>query len=161
MTMKHGITPSQTVGPFPHEAWAWAVGSGSGPVLIEGTMFDGSGACVDDGWVEAWTPSAADADADAPLPGFRRVATDANGRFRLAVPEPAAGEPAAWITVFARGLLLHRFTAVFVDAAGSPLLEQVPRERRATLVAQRTGDGTYRWDIRLQGDGETVFLDFE
>ena len=32
-------------------------------------------------------------------------------------------------------------------------------DARATLIAARTADG-YRFDIRLQGDGETVFFDF-
>jgi protocatechuate 3,4-dioxygenase alpha subunit len=38
----------------------------------------------------------------------------------------------------------------------------VPRERRATLIAQRQdggGGAVYRFDIRLQGEGETVFFD--
>ena len=152
MTMN---TPSQTIGPFPHAAWQWAVdASASGPLRIEGRLLDGAGQAIDDGWVEALVPDA----------GLVRCATAANGEFSLALPaNSATGEPAAWITVFARGLLKHQFSAVFLaDAPGlatAPLLTQVPAERRATLIAQRDGAG-YRWDIHLQGEHETVFLDF-
>ena len=63
--------------------------------------------------------------------------------------------------MFSRGLVKHQFTAVFLeDAPPSPLLDQVPGERRDTLLARRQPDGTYRWDIRMQGDGETVFFDY-
>jgi protocatechuate 3,4-dioxygenase, alpha subunit len=159
------ITTTQTIGPFPHEAWRWAVeASAGGPLRIDGRLLDGAGQPIDDGWVEAFVPGA----------GLRRCATGALGEFSLALPagpaaaEPAdptaAAEPAAWITVFARGLLKHQFSAVFLaDAPGlaaAPLLAQLPAERRATLLAQRDGDG-YRWDIHLQGEHETVFLDFE
>ncbi|MEU0746995.1 hypothetical protein ABZ476_11185, partial [Streptomyces albogriseolus] len=43
---------------------------------------------------------------------------------------------------------------------GDPLLTRLERERRDTLVAGTEGAGTYRFDIRLQGEGETVFLEF-
>ena len=48
------------------------------------------------------------------------------------------------------------------DAGGNdedPVLALVPPERRATLIARRDGAGPYRFDIRLQGAGETVFFD--
>ncbi len=150
------MTPAQTIGPFPHAAWQWAVdASATGALLIEGRLLDGAGQPIDDGWVEAVAPGA----------GLLRCATGPQGEFSLALPpNPAAGEPAAWITVFARGLLKHQFSAVFLaDAPGlatAPLLAQVSAERRATLIAQRDGAG-YRWDIHLQGEHETVFLDFE
>jgi protocatechuate 3,4-dioxygenase alpha subunit len=70
----------------------------------------------------------------------------------------------AYITVFARGLVKHQFTAVFLsDDAGlsqSAILEQVPAARRATLLAARQPDG-YRWDIHMQGERETVFFDYK
>jgi protocatechuate 3,4-dioxygenase alpha subunit len=69
-----------------------------------------------------------------------------------------------YVTVFARGLVLHQFTAVFLeDDAGlaqSAILNQVPEARRATLLARRTGEGQYHWDIRMQGEAETVFFDY-
>lgn len=163
------ITTSQTIGPFPHEAWAWGVGAtaaapAGASIVIDGRLLDGTGAPINDGWIEAWLP----AEAGGATPGFRRVPSGEDGSFRLQVTPPAGGQPAAWVCVFARGLLLHQFSAVFLDddasREDSALLAQVPAVRRATLVAAKQADASYRWDIRLQGaadaSGETVFFDF-
>jgi len=163
------ITPSQTIGPFPHEAWQWAVRASAptvAPALwIEGRLLDGQGSPINDGWVEAWMPDVS--AAVSAWPGWCRLHTDEAGGFSLALAaRPPAGEPAAYLTVFARGLLLHQCTAVFLaDAPGldqAPLLAQVPAARRASLLAQAQAPGRYRWDIRLQGpaDAETVFFDY-
>jgi protocatechuate 3,4-dioxygenase, alpha subunit len=156
------LTPSQTVGPFPHEAWQWAVvasaPTGTPALRIQGRLLDGDGAPVNDGWVEAWAPGA----IASLLQGFSRVPTDEQGGFTIDVAaRPPRGEPAAYVMVFARGLVLHQCTAVFIDD-GPGLLEQVPAQRRASLMAQPRGGGVYRWDIRLQGDAsaETVFFDY-
>ena len=161
------LTSSQTIGPFPHEAWHWAVEASAQPgaaaVVIAGRLLDGAGEPVNDGWIEAWNPGAAEA---GPLPGFRRVPTGEQGEFVLWLsPAVDRGEPAAHITVFARGLLKHQFSAVFLaDAPGlgdSALLAQVPEARRASLLALPDAvPGHYRWDIHLQGEGETVFFDY-
>jgi protocatechuate 3,4-dioxygenase, alpha subunit len=34
----------------------------------------------------------------------------------------------------------------------------VSQDRRGTLIAEREAEGSYRFDVRLQGEGETVFL---
>jgi protocatechuate 3,4-dioxygenase, alpha subunit len=172
MTAPQGLTTTQTIGPFPHEAWDWAVQASTAPqstaptamLTLRGTLLDGPGAPVDDGWVEAFVPGA-DEPAST-MPGFRRVPTGPDGGFTLTLPVPAAGQPLAWITVFARGLLAHQFTAVWraddPAAATSAPLAQVPTERRATLLAA-PADGGYSWTIRLQdtpdGGAETVFFD--
>jgi protocatechuate 3,4-dioxygenase alpha subunit len=167
----HRITSSQTIGPFPHEGWRWAAelsqrGSASaGAITISGVLYDGQGLPVSDGWVEAWAPDASAHERERPVPGFRRCPTGEHGEFGLVLPVTVQpSEPVAWITLFARGLLKHQFCAVFLsDAPGlanSELLAQVPAARRDTLVAQRQPDGSYRWDIHLQGERETVFLDF-
>ena len=56
--------------------------------------------------------------------------------------------------------LAHRGLPVpeFAQAVGGAILRAVPAERRHTLVATRADDG-YRFDVRLQGEGETVFFD--
>jgi protocatechuate 3,4-dioxygenase alpha subunit len=169
------ITTSQTIGPFSHEAWQWAVDactpsnlkSSAPTITISGVIYDGNGAPINDAQIEAWTPAAAAAEPEQMIPGFRRVPSGADGEFSLRVsrPQPAApGEPLMYVTVFARGLVLHQFTAVFLeDDAGlaeSSILNQVPEARRATLLARRTGDGQYHWDIRMQGEAETVFFDY-
>jgi protocatechuate 3,4-dioxygenase alpha subunit len=166
--MDSKLTTSQTIGPFPHEGWQWGVeatANAPGATLtLTGVVRDGAGNPVDDAMLEAWVPAAAEAEAQQAVPGFRRVPSDAQGAFSFALPPPAPGEPVCFVTLFARGLLEHQFCAVFLEddeAVGrSPLLQQVPEARRATLLARRTGPGAYRWDINLQGEQETVFFDF-
>lgn len=168
------ITTSQTIGPFSHEAWQWAADAchpdrlhTSAPtVTIRGAVFDGDGAPVNDAQIEAWLPEADACEAAQPLPAFRRLPTGAEGEFSLVLSTPArpAGEPVAYITVFSRGLTRHLFTAVFLEddpaLPRSAILDQVPSARRATLVAKKTGEADYRWDIWLQTDKETVFFDY-
>jgi protocatechuate 3,4-dioxygenase, alpha subunit len=163
--MKHGVTGTQTVGPFPHECWRWgfdAPGS-SRAVTIETTVFDGDGAAVPDAIIEAWVPGAQDT-AVAGMPGWFRAVPRSDGALHLALPAATETGPAAYITLFARGLLRHQFSAVFLaDRAGvesSPLLLQVPEARRTTLLAQAVSAGAYRWQIHLQGPHETVFFDY-
>jgi protocatechuate 3,4-dioxygenase alpha subunit len=164
------ITTSQTIGPFSHEAWQWSVDATasvetSAPtVTVRGIIYDGDGAPINDAQLEAWTPHAAQAEARQAIPGFRRTPSGEAGEFQFQLSRPAdapADAPAAYVTIFARGLVKHQFTAVFLDdAPPSPLLAQVPEQRRGTLLARRQPDGSYRWDIRLQGEGETVFFDY-
>ncbi|MFM9370032.1 protocatechuate 3,4-dioxygenase subunit alpha [Streptomyces sp. Da 82-17] len=104
--------------------------------------------------------------------GFARVATDADGHWAIRTLRPGARGPHApylSVCVFARGLTHHLFTRVYVpDEAPSvegaplsdPLLGSLPPERRATLLATAEPHATYRFDVRLQGPDETVFLEF-
>lgn len=168
--MSSNITTAQTIGPFPHEAWRWAFDSGSGggdaTLVISGRVYDGNGETVSDAMLEASVPGAPVGTGPVDgMPGFYRVPSGEDGEFRFAVPRSAGrGEPAVYVTVFGRGIVKHQFTAVFLGddpgLADSALLSQVPADRRRSLVAQREGDG-YRWDVRLQGPDETVFLDYE
>ena len=169
------ITSSQTIGPFPHEGWRWAFELGAPAadaghtVSIVGAVHDGDGAPVSDAMLEAWSPGAAALEGGLDLPGFRRVPSGDRGEFRLELPRAALagdGTPLAYVTLFARGLLKHQFCAVFLEddpgLGDSALLRQVPAERRATLVAKRTGTpDEYRWDLWLQSARETVFFDYE
>ena len=172
------ITTSQTIGPFSHEAWQWAVDactpanvrSSAPTITIEGVIYDGNGAPINDAQIEAWTPDAAAHEANHAIPGFRRVPSGEAGEFslRLSLPEGATratqGEPIMYVTVFARGLVKHQFTAVFLEddtgLAHSAILKQVPEARRATLLARKTGENAYRWDIWMQTENETVFFDY-
>lgn len=162
------ISPSQTIGPFSHEAWRWACAasdSTAGEITINGVLRDGDSKPVNDGMIEAWSPGAAAAEESCALPGFRRAATDDAGGFTLRLARPAPGEPAALVTIFARGLVLHQFTAVFLEddegLAASDILRQVPASRHTTLIARKTGAAGYAWEINLQGVQETVFFDYE
>jgi protocatechuate 3,4-dioxygenase alpha subunit len=171
MTSK--ITTSQTIGPFPHEAWRWAVDlsanveSGAAKIVVKGAIFDGDGVAINDAWIETWMPDSALVESAQAIPGYRRVPSDDEGRFSLQISQPqaaSAGKPAAYVTVFARGLVKHQFSAVFLeDDAGlaqSEILGQVPQQRRNTLIARKQSDGSYLWNINMQGAQETVFFDY-
>ena len=169
------ITTSQTIGPFSHEAWQWAVDActpanvkSSAPTInISGVIYDGNGAPINDAQIEAWTPSAADAESQHAIPGFRRVPSGEAGEFSMCISQTEAatrGEPVMYVTVFARGLVKHQFTAVFLEddtgLSPSAILGQVPEQRRATLLARKTGENAYTWDIWMQTEKETVFFDY-
>lgn len=152
-------------------------------IRIEGRVIDGDGQGINDSMVEIWQADSAgryDHPADrralpnASFKGFGRCDTDKNGGYHFdtvkpgAVPGPngAAQAPHIAVTVFSRGMLRHVYTRIyFSDEAKNdtdPILSLVPAERRATLIAERAdrnGQAVYTLDIRLQGDGETVFFD--
>ena len=185
-------TPSQTVGPFFGVGLTRASQSQSVMVnehtegeriRVEGTVFDGAGAPIEDALVEVWQANTHgryrhDLDSGpAPLDpnffGFGRCPTDANGVFHFETVKPGAihaGDdrqhaPHVNVAVFARGMLVHAFTRMYFDGDpldGDPTLALVDHDRRGTLVGVRTvaaGRAVYRWDIHLQGDRETVFFD--
>lgn len=153
-------------------------------IRVEGTVLDGTGAPVKDVLIEVWQADAAGIyphpedprHADC-APGFRgwgRVISDFDTglwAFDTIKPGPVpgrAGRPQAphlslWIV--ARGINIGLSTRMYFpeDAAlhaADPVLSLIEqRHRVATLIAARSGPGRYRFDIRLQGEGETVFLD--
>jgi len=113
------------------------------------------------------------APPNAAFKGFGRVGTDREGRFCFetvkpgAVPGPggALQAPHIAVVVFSRGMLTHVFTRIyFADEpanAADPILAMVPADRRPTLIARREDGGAqpiWLFDVRLQGDGETVFF---
>ena len=65
--------------------------------------------------------------------------------------------------IIARGINIGLNTRIYFedeDNSADPLLSRIEqRQRVKTLIAKRIADGRYRFDIRLQGEGETVFLD--
>ena len=176
-------TPSQTVGPFfafalPFDGGPFLVPLGApGAVRLHGAVLDGAGAPVPDALLEVWQRDADGRIVAEPgsrrrdrggFTGFGRAATEADGsyEFRTVLPGPnASGARWALLTVFARGLLHHLFTRVYFVADGEDepadaLLDRLPAERRRTLLARPGADGAYRFDVRLQGEDETVFLDY-
>ena len=177
-------TPGQTIGPFYGFALPYAAGpdlvdrSHPGAARLHGRVLDGAGEPVPDALLEIWQADEHGVVPTAPgslrrdgwtFTGFGRAATTDDGRYSFTTVQPGAGDRggAAYIgvVVFARGLLNRLFTRVYLPGeeaalAGDPLLAGLPPERRATLVAQREADGGLRWDVRLQGEAETVFLTF-
>jgi protocatechuate 3,4-dioxygenase alpha subunit len=142
------LTPSQTVGPFHSIGLPWERGPVADPggVRISGRVLDGAGEPVGDALVETWDPASR---------AFARCPTADDGSWAVRTP---ATEHLA-VSVFARGLLHRVVTRIYLASEpGDAVLARVPAARRDTLLAQRTDDG-YRFDIRLQGPGETVFFD--
>lgn len=144
-------------------------------IEIAGQVLDGVGEAVPDALLEIWQTDAAGAYATEPgegFVGFGRAATGDDGayRFRTIRPGRAPGPgntlQAAHIAVgvFGRGLMKRLVTRIyFEDADGldeDPVLSLTPPARRRTLIARRTGPSEYRFDIVLQGEGETVFFEF-
>jgi protocatechuate 3,4-dioxygenase alpha subunit len=187
-------TPSHTVGPFYGYALPFRGGEDIAPaghpdtVTVHGYVYDGEGNPLPDALLELWGP---DSEGNVPtadgsmrrdpasggflgrngveFTGFGRIQTDANGHWYARTLRPGArglSAPYLSVCVFARGLLVHLFTRIYLPGdeavlAADPLLARVPAERRDTLVAGDEGHGTYRFNIRLQGEGETVFLEFQ
>jgi protocatechuate 3,4-dioxygenase alpha subunit len=187
--MKHVPTASATVGPFFHfgldrPEWSDLTNGGKAQgekIVLEGTVIDGDGAPTQDCLVEIWQANAAgkyghgDDTQEKPLDpnfrGFGRSATDAEGRFRFTTVRPgqvpgrgnALQAPHIAVSVFGRGLLKQLVTRVYFEGEKAneidPVLSSIEDPgRRRTLIARRTPTG-YRFDIRLQGDGETVFFE--
>ncbi|MFH9657826.1 protocatechuate 3,4-dioxygenase subunit alpha [Streptomyces sp. NPDC017248] len=186
-------TPSHTVGPFYGYALPFPGGEEIAPlghpdtVTVHGYVLDGHGDPLPDALVEVWGPGP---DGTVPrvdgslrrdpatggflgrngveFTGWGRIQTDANGHWYARTLRPGArGQSAPYLSVcvFARGLLVHLFTRIYLPGnaaalAADPLLARVG-DRRGTLIAGDEGGGTYRFDIRLQGEGETVFLEYQ
>jgi protocatechuate 3,4-dioxygenase alpha subunit len=180
-------TPSQTVGPYFAIGLPWpegphAVPEGTaGAITIAGMVYDGAGEPVPDHLIETWQADPDGRFADlhghggaSELEGFRGFARYGvevgDGSFEIVtvkpgrVPEPggALQAPHIDVTLLARGMLNRCVTRIyFADEAEAnaedPILARVPADRRETLIA-RPRAGGYRFDIRLQGPGETVFF---
>jgi protocatechuate 3,4-dioxygenase alpha subunit len=175
--MSLGLTPSQTVGPFFSHALPWPDGpyvvpaGTAGAFWLRGRVLDGVGDPVPDALVESWQADPADPrGSDVDFRGFGRCPTDADGLWSILTVRPGrvadtAGRmqaPHIDLSIFARGLLDRVVTRVYLpdepDAnAEDPVLSGIPDERRSTVVAEADENG-FRFDVRLQGAGETVFF---
>ncbi len=164
-----GTTPSQTVGPYLAIGLPWPDGpdvvaeGAPGRIRIAGRLFAGDGEVIPDGMIETWQ---ADPDGrfDTGFRGFGRSATDEEGTWEIFTVKPGRLDdgqaPHIDVSVFARGMLNRCVTRIYFadeDNAGDPVLESVPAARRHTLIAQDGPDG-YRFDVHVQGEGETVFF---
>lgn len=177
-------TGSQTVGPYfqiglDYLAEASAeIHAGAGTIEIRGKVLDADGAPVPDAMLEFWSPGIGEISTslasvnDGHPTGFKRTVTDVDGSFSLAIAKPTSlaledersQAPHMLVLVFARGLLRHLITRVYFEGEPGntidPVLQAVPAGRRATLIARLDDPGTsvYRWNVILQGEGETVFF---
>ncbi|WP_336857038.1 protocatechuate 3,4-dioxygenase subunit alpha [Sinomonas albida] len=177
-------TPGQTVGPFfgyalPFEKGGELVPPGSpNSVTLHGTVYDGKGAPIPDAILEIWQ---ADSNGNVPyqtgslvrdgytFTGWGRTPVGNTGKYVFSTVNPGATEPGKApffaVAVFARGLMNRLFTRVYLPEdtealENDALLSSLEPARRKTLMAERLADGSLHWDLRLQGEDETVFLDF-
>jgi protocatechuate 3,4-dioxygenase alpha subunit len=152
-------------------------------IVVVGSVLDGDEGPVTDAMLEFWQtegPGASLLGSPQPWSGLARAFTDPNGQYRLVTVKPAAlpGPPGQLqaphidVSIFARGLLQRLVTRIYFadeDAnAADPLLASLESpDLRNRLVAQRSdaqgpgssdGPPTYRFDVHLQGDRETVFF---
>jgi protocatechuate 3,4-dioxygenase alpha subunit len=176
-----GLAPEQYGYAFRSIAGATLVDDGTlgSRIRVIGRVFDGEGQPMSDALIEIWQADtegryAHPADprsSNTAFKGFGRTGTgpDPESRFIFdtVMPGAVAGQaPHINVIVHARGMLNHLYTRLYFEDqeanARDPVLQSVPPERRGTLLARRDGKAsptTYRFDIRLQGDGETVFFD--
>jgi protocatechuate 3,4-dioxygenase alpha subunit len=177
-------TPSQTVGPFFARELLWKDG---GTVLfpgrreritLTGQVFDGAGAPIYDALFETWqadpTGNFPSGDDGSRPYGYGRVSTDTEGRYAIETVMPGSykgpgGEtyaPQISVAIFARGLLKALHTRVFLAPLevikDDPLARAIgdPGRLRTLIAARDPRDPKlYRWDVRLRGAGEAVFIE--
>jgi protocatechuate 3,4-dioxygenase, alpha subunit len=170
-------TASQTVGPF------FSIGlshlyaresntgqAGKPSVTVRGRVLDGDGVGVPDAVLEIWQHSMRAPNSEKS--GFLRVPTNQSGGFEFAVEKRktardesgATHAPHAVVLIFMRGLVKHLVTRIYFagEAANAEdvVLQSVPQERRATLLATDVGAKNFvEWNVHLQGKQETVFFE--
>ncbi|WP_414439283.1 protocatechuate 3,4-dioxygenase subunit alpha [Burkholderia sp. 22PA0106] len=149
-------------------------------IVLIGQVFDGDGKTILDAMLEFTQvdaagkyPASRAEIAASGFTGFSRIGTgtDAQHRFVVRTVKPGAtdaGAPHIDVAVLMRGVLTHAFTRIYFDDetaanAADPVLGSVSAARRDTLLARRevqaNGVVVYRFDIRMQGEQETVFFD--
>jgi protocatechuate 3,4-dioxygenase alpha subunit len=152
-------------------------------VLLKVRVLDGNGEAVPDAMIEIWQANSEgkynhpdDGQQKTIEPdflGFGRMSTAENGicEFETIKPGRVPGPgnvlqaPHLNMAVFGRGMLRQLYTRIYFagDVANQedPVLALVSVDRRETLMAHpdATGRGGWRCDVRLQGEGETVFFD--
>lgn len=183
-----GLVPSDTgIEIYDHELGRDIAGPNAKGerIRVEGRLIDGNGAALKDGLIEVWQANAAgvyahpesSGDVEEGFRGWGRVIADFDsGAWFFETVKPGAGPgrsgarqaPHISLWIVARGINIGLNTRLYFDDEGAandadPVLGRVdPPHRRDTLIATRDDSGdtpVYRFDIRLQGDGETVFFD--
>jgi protocatechuate 3,4-dioxygenase alpha subunit len=181
-------TPSQTVGPYLHlgmtDARSISRIAGDGTtgerLWLTFRVLDGDGVPVPDAMIELWQ---ADSEGNyvqresstdgATFLGFGRLATGEDGSCtfetirpgRVQGPGETAQAPHINVSILGRGILKRLSTRVYFAGepanAADPILALVPDHRRPTLLAHPNPARTSSWlfDVRLRGEGETVFFD--
>jgi protocatechuate 3,4-dioxygenase alpha subunit len=179
-------TASQTVGPYfrigliygdPQNNLLQAQTVGE-RIRLTGVVYDGEGKPVPDAMIEIWQPDAngifnheidpLHQQADPHFRGLGRAENREGGVYEFHTIKPGGRDgnaPFINVHVFARGMLIHALTRLYFDDEPAnetdAVLSQIENGCRHTLIATREEDNppTYRFDIHLQGEQETVFFE--
>lgn len=166
-------------GIYPQDLGLSPVGDGAeGEIItVTGSVFDGTGWAMRDAMMESWQADArgrypGQDGADPKVSGFCRFAADKDsGEYTLRTVKPgpvtnrdgSVMAPHISLWIVARGINIGLNTRIYFedeDNSADPLLARIEQRPRVdTLIAKKTGDGTYRFDVHIQGPQETVFLD--
>jgi protocatechuate 3,4-dioxygenase alpha subunit len=182
-------TPSQTIGPFFHNALLdrnrSELVSSDHPeaIKIRGTVYDGADEVVPDAMVEIWQANRAgrydhpaddreDLSLDEGFSGFGRSGTGARGEFsfstvkpgRVIGPDGQLQAPHVLVSIFARGLLKRLVTRIYFPDeeeanAVDPVLSSIEDQQFRRTLIARDEGGALRFDIHLQGDEQTAFFE--
>lgn len=178
LTPTAGLSGSQTIGPFFRYGLAWTNGEYAFPkdapgehIELSGVLTDGAGGPIVDSMIEFWQADA-QGKFGGPTPGscagFARCYTNGEGRYTLHTVKPGTvpgpdGRPQAphiLVCLFSRGMLAQVYTRVYLQADAQDAVLKAAGARAQTMIAKAAGPAKYQWDIVLQGERETVFLDF-
>jgi protocatechuate 3,4-dioxygenase alpha subunit len=175
----YGLTAHQYGYPYTSLLNDQLTGLAQAPILITGQIFDGQGNVISDAMIECWQADQTGQYRSSPIPfpdqpdsfkGIGRLGTgttaDFGFAFRTCKPGPTGPGQAPHINIilFMRGSLRTLYTRLyFADETeanvADELLQGIPEHRRHTLLAQPNGNGQYQFNIVMQGERETVFLD--
>lgn len=146
-------------------------------IRIEGVVYDGAGTPLRDALVEIWQADKEGRYDNPKFRGWARAGSDfKTGEyvFETVKPGPVPGRdggkmaPHVCFWIVARGINIGLSTRMYFSDeeaanADDPVLNRIEQKsRRATLIGQREdrgGQAVYRFDVRLQGEQETVFFD--
>ena len=140
-------------------------------ISISGSVFDGNGQPLDDVMMETWQSD--ENGSYSSESGFARFVPDnLTKKFNLHTVKPGfvnnfdgkIQSPHILIAISSRGLNMTLNTRIYFegdDLTNDPLLSTVKKSRNdvSSLVAKKIDEDIYLFDIFLQGDKETVFLD--
>ena len=147
-------------------------------ITLRGTIFNGEGGEMKHAVVESWQADSTGKYAEIiqkdQFSGFGRVGTGRgdDARYQIRTIKPGQVDdnqaPHITLTIFSRGLMHHAYTRLYFSDEleaneNDPLLQSLPADRRKTLIAQRVEEKDqiiYQFDIHMQGEQETVFLEF-
>jgi len=184
----YGLTPKGRAKWDPDGTYSWKETAGDNLITpdasgqkihITGVIRDGDGVPIPDAMLEIWQADsqgryAHPRDPRAPnasFQGFGRSACNREGEFgfdtikpgQVPGPNGKLQAPHVVVCIFSRGMLRQIYTRMYFPDepanAADQILALVPEDRRQTLIAKKEKDGVYRFDIKVQGDDETVFFE--